>query len=372
MFKKNSALLLLLVTSLVAQAQKNNFVIQGKFSNWTRGPVVLLYQANNELVQDTVEVTNGSFTFRGSLSQPRQVGIYSIAAEAGKTKDNISFYIDHGKTVLTGKDSLTQASIKGSTLTAEGLQLQKQVAPYHKKLVDLRMKAMAIQGETDKKEELDSIGKQYKVLIDSIKTLKVNFIKQHPNSFLSISTLNEYIVGAIDYNFIHPLFENLSPDLKNTPLAKEMAHKLAIAKRTGLGERLPDFTSKDTLRTPIVLSEVVKKGKVTLIDFWASWCIPCRKENPNVVKAYQAFHDKGFNILGVSLDKSESAWKKAIVQDGLDWYHVSSLQYWDEPAAKLYGITGVPDNFLVDSEGKVLARGLRAEALYQKLQELLN
>jgi len=178
--------------------------------------------------------------------------------------------------------------------------------------------------------------------------------------------------GAIDYDFVSPLLKGLTSSLQKTTLAKEIESKLIIAKRTSIGVIIPNFSSKDTSRNDISLMNVVGNGKYTLIDFWASWCLPCRKENPNIVKAYQAFHQKGFNILSISLDKSEAAWKKAIVQDNMSWYHASSLQYWDEPIAKLYGISGVPDSFLVDAEGKIIARGLRAEALYEKLQALLN
>jgi thiol-disulfide isomerase/thioredoxin len=117
---------------------------------------------------------------------------------------------------------------------------------------------------------------------------------------------------------------------------------------------------------------MLRNSKLTLVDFWASWCGPCRAENPNVVKAFQAFHDKGFNIISVSLDDNAARWKAAIIKDGMPWYHVSCLKKWDEPVAKQFGVNAVPDNFLLDADGKVIGRGLRGEALYKAVQEKLK
>ncbi len=366
-------LILVLLLGLSVKAQDKNVTIKGNFPQWNRGPVVLLYSEKEEIKQDTTDIINGKFTFKLKLAEPSRVSVYSIAAVQGQTKDNIGFYADQGTVYLNGRDSLAHAKIKGSRITEEGIQLSNETTPIQQKMIAIRAEAMAVSKDDVRYAELiKNLNDAYRTQIEAMIAAKENFIKQHPNSFLSLITLNEFMGGAIDYDFVSPLLNGLATPLQKTTLAKEMQNKLVVAKRTNIGAILPNFESKDTLGNAISLMEVVGHGKYTLIDFWASWCLPCRKENPNIVKAYQAFHNKGFNILSVSLDKSGVAWKKAIVQDNMSWYHASSLQYWDEPAAKLYGISGVPDSFLVDAEGRVIARGLRAEALYAKLQELLD
>lgn len=370
--KKYILLFLFTLMSATVFGQKQPFSVVGSFSDWkNRGPVVLHYQQDNVLISDTAEVKDGKFTFRGTLTEPVRAAVYSIASVAGKTKDNLSFYVDKGPIRLKGTDSLKTSVLDGTLITKEGEALDKKIAPIVSKIVAIRMKAMAMQKENSHQEELNQLNITYKALGDSLKMTKVNFIKSHPKSYISLLTIKEFFTGAIDYGLVEPLLNGLTAELRQKPLSKEMEQKLAIAKRVSIGAIMPDFTSLDTLRKSLRLMEVVKKGKVTLVDFWASWCLPCRKENPNVVRAYQAFHDKGFNILSVSLDKSESAWKQAINQDGMPWYHVSGLRYWNEPVAKLFGITGVPDSFLIDGEGKVIARGLRGDQLLKRLSELL-
>jgi len=334
---------LLVLFNLPAIAQQQSFRIEGKFSNWqNRGPVVLQYIQNNAVKADTAEVKNGKFLFKGKLDSPVRAAIYSIAAVQGQTKDNTSFYLDKGKVSLKGTDSLKTAIVLGSLLTREGKLLDEQTAPILKELLAIRLKAAELAKDEQHKEELNALNTPYKDFIDTLSKTKVQFIRTHPQSYLSVLTLSEYTGGAIDTDFVEPLWNGLSTPLKETPLAKDIANKVAVAKRVRIGATMPNFTSLDTLRQELSLQEVVKKGKVTLVDFWASWCAPCRKENPNIVKAYNTFHNKGFNILSISLDKSEDAWKKAINDDGMPWYHVSSLKFWDEPIAKSFGIHGVP------------------------------
>jgi peroxiredoxin len=138
-----------------------------------------------------------------------------------------------------------------------------------------------------------------------------------------------------------------------------------------VSQKAPDFTLNDVNGKPVSLYS--KLGpKLLLIDFWAAWCQPCRQENPNVVKVYNEFHKKGFDVFGVSLDHSKDAWVKAIADDKLTWTHVSDLQWWNNAASKLYAVNSIPANFLLDETGKIIGKNLRGEALYNKVNEVLG
>jgi len=142
-------------------------------------------------------------------------------------------------------------------------------------------------------------------------------------------------------------------------------------KTVSVGQKAPDFTMNDPDGNPVSLSSKVGSG-LLLVDFWAGWCGPCRRENPSIVKLYNDFHKKGFDVFGVSLDQTKESWTKAIADDKLTWTHVSDLQYWNNSAAKLYGIKAIPANFLLDENGIIIGRNLMGEDLYNKVKELIG
>jgi peroxiredoxin len=159
-----------------------------------------------------------------------------------------------------------------------------------------------------------------------------------------------------------------APEISNSEYVVKLKELVQEQKKTAIGAQAPDFTMNDTEGKPVQLSSL--KGKIVLVDFWASWCGPCRQENPNVVKLYQQYHAKGFEILGVSLDRTKEDWLKGIKDDNLTWIHVSDLQYWQNAAARLYGVNAIPQSFLLDKDGKIIGKGLRGEQLAKKMMEL--
>ena len=214
-------------------------------------------------------------------------------------------------------------------------------------------------------------------VIDSIEKLmneKVygDYVRKYPSSPLAMYALQQYAGWNIDADKVEPLFNTLSSVNKAYPSAADFKENLEIAKKTGIGKMAMDFTQNDTLGKPVTLSSL--RGRYLLIDFWASWCGPCRAENPNVVKVFNKFKDRGFHIIGVSLDRpgQKEKWMKAIHDDGLAWTQVSDLQFWNNEVAKQYGIRAIPQNLLLDPEGKIIAKNVRGEELDLKVTEAIE
>ena len=198
------------------------------------------------------------------------------------------------------------------------------------------------------------------------------FIQQNPQSLVSLDALRAFGGPSPSYSEVMPLYGTLSPAIQNSNNGKDYKASIEKLKATAVGSVAPDFTQNDPAGKPISLSSF--KGKYVLLDFWASWCGPCRQENPNVVKAYNEYKNKNFTILSVSLDRpnGKNAWLQAIKDDGLAWNHVSDLQFWNNEAAKLYNVQSIPGNFLIDPTGKIVAKDLRGEELEQKLAQVLK
>jgi len=229
-----------------------------------------------------------------------------------------------------------------------------------------------------KKVSYDTVGLgQFRYEMAQLKEQKkqqeIVFIKKHPNYLVSLEALND-VIGAIpaDIEQYRQLFEGLSQEVQNSEVGQKTKKTINRYMAVRIGAEAPLFSAPDTAGKEIKLSDF--RGKYVLLDFWASWCVPCREENPLVVKAYQQFKDKNFEILSVSLDQpgKQEAWLKAIHDDRLDWAHVSDLKFWNNAVAQLYAVRSIPQNFLIDPEGKIIAANLRGENLERTLTDLLN
>ena len=219
--------------------------------------------------------------------------------------------------------------------------------------------------------EVARLENEYESIQNDKKNAMLNYVKEN-----SSSVVGPYIVYSNSYMFDLDQLENAvnstDKSLANNKYVKLLNDKVTTLKKVQIGQPFIDFSQDDPQKNPVSLASVVEKNKYVLVDFWASWCQPCRGENPNVVKAFHKYHDKGFTVFGVSFDSKKDNWIKAIQDDGLTWTHVSDLKGWGNAAGKLYGIQSIPQNILIGPEGKIIARNVRGQALQDKLKELLD
>jgi len=227
--------------------------------------------------------------------------------------------------------------------------------------------------KNNNKEGMEKIEKEFDALDSARKhDVFLNFLKENPKSPAALYALETYAGYDIDPADIEPLYNNLSSSIKNSKSGTAFKGRIEAARKTAVGAIAMNFTQNDTLDKPVSLSDF--RGKYVLLDFWASWCGPCRAENPNVVKAFNQYKDKNFTVLGVSLDQEgqKKAWMDAIHKDNLTWTHVSDLKFWNNAVAKEWGIRAIPQNFLIDPSGKIIAKNIRGEELLKKLSEVLD
>ncbi|WP_183565369.1 TlpA disulfide reductase family protein [Mucilaginibacter sp. SP1R1] len=367
----------------------DTFTINGKLGT-TGAPakVYLIYQLGANNVIDSSNVVNGVFNFKGSVLNPvnatlavdyKGIGLNKYIqlnypdGGPSKTADDLNLFIEKGTLGVTSKDSISKAQISGSVLNDDNRRLTGQLALINKKAQALMAEAKTATTEQQQSPDFQSrMQARYKNIQAEQKAVLRNFITNNPNSYLSLLAINSVGGPTPDPNEIEPLFNGLSASLKDSEGGKNLKHSIDALKVTSIGAEAPDFIQNDVNGTPVKLSSF--RGKYVLLDFWASWCGPCRQENPNVVRNYNKYKTKNFTVVGVSLDRPDgkAAWLAAIKSDGLEWTQVSDLKFWNNEAAALYQVSSIPQNYLIDPTGKIIAKNLRGEDLDAKLLELFG
>ncbi|MGV3766235.1 MAG: redoxin domain-containing protein [Chitinophagaceae bacterium] len=381
---KNTIILSALLLSAVSLHAQQSFEIKGKISDpaLEGAKVTLNYVDGGKYHTDSAFMKNGTFNFKGVVAEPVQGTLTvkmkpaqkpTLAEMLAPPVNRAEVYLEKGTVSLEGK-GMSVAKVKGGRSTTEFMALKNAQRPFKEKQVAAILQIGKL------REAKDSMGMvRARALHERLKeqedSVAIAFIKNNPGSYVAISMLKERAnPKALSENRseVQASFNRFSTAMQQSIAGKEIARRLEVTGRIGAGKMAPDFTMNDTLGNPVSLSAF--KGKYVLLDFWASWCMPCRFENPSVVKAYNEFKDKNFTILAVSLDRpgAKQAWLDAIHKDGLTWTHVSDLQFWNSAAVKLYGVNSVPMNYLIGPDGKIIATYLRGEALREKLKELLH
>jgi peroxiredoxin len=367
---KKQLLWLLMAAPLGLFAQEAPFVISGQLKNFTNedNQVFLIYPKDGKRVTDTAQLIDGKYSFKGTIGDAIQATLLSkktMMRPAPKYMANI--FLEPGSINIEHVDSFSNTTITGSAANAEFAKLKSKTAP-----LEAKMQALGGEYRTADAAGKARIEEEYNALEGTMKEAYLAAFNANPSSPLALFLLQNYLPNDIDADKAEPLYKKLSAKAQASAQGKAMKAGIDAARMTGIGKIAPEFTQNDTLDKPVQLASF--RGKYVLVDFWASWCGPCRAENPNVVKAFNAYKDKGFTVLGVSLDQpgAKEKWLKAIHDDGLTWTHVSDLQFWNNAAAKAYGIRSIPQNFLLDPQGKIVGKNLRGEALDKKLAELLK
>ena len=354
------------------KGEAGDFTISGTAKGIENGKKVYLetQSETGAVAKDTAVVENGKFELKGNSLLP-DVGFVRIENQDGM----VPVILEEGSITLNYQtDTIQNSSVSGTmnndkfqSYNNESKAIFKKLTAFQKTNQETMMKAR----QTNDTVTINALVKEFNSYQEEMNELSKKFIDKNPDAFLSVLLLENFLMRQyLKPEEVKSYYDKLDKKLYETKSAQSIKKNLDSMLSLSQGKPAPDFSAPSPEGKTISLKESL--GKVTIIDFWASWCKPCRIENPNVVALYKEFNSKGLNIIGVSLDKDANSWKEAIAKDGLTWAQVSNLKHWQEPIAQLYNVQSIPATFILDNKGNIVARDLRGEELKAKVKELLG
>ena len=358
------------VVMLHACAHKG-YTIRGELADADGVKVVLkimIVDSNDPVDIDSCAVKKGKFKMKGILEYPEYYVLY--VGDNGPLK----FFVENAEIdIVVDLENMQDSKVTGSRETDLFVEYKSQMAVFEdsaRKVNDDYM-SMKISGEIDVEKE-----KEYVALMEEIRQQRLDYMKQftseNSNSIVTALIVDNNLSYYIEPEELEVYVDGFDEVNSQSPWVQNIKEKVEIAKRLAIGQPFVDIMLPTPNGNEISLSDYAGKGNYVLIDFWASWCRPCRLANPHVVALYNKYKDKGFEIVGVSLDRDKAEWIKAIKADALTWPQMSDLKYWQSKGAKLYSVTAIPHTVLLDKDGIIIAKDLETEELDKKLAELLE
>lgn len=340
-------------TSFAQQA-----TVKGNIKGLGDAELNFYYYEGSESKSTTVKATGDRFTWTAPVGSPQKITVMF-------PKRAVWFFVEPGNMELMGSmEELGNVKLTGSKIQDEANAYQKQLEPFTAQEQPLYQKYGKVS-----KEEQRELEQKLQDLRMQKRAVANTYIAQHPESAFSLSLVTDR-ASMGEYTDIQSAYSKLGNKMKATAEGKRLAERLVVLKRSAIGTPMLNFTQNDTEGKAVNFTSF--KGKYVLVDFWASWCGPCRAENPNVLKAYNKYQNQNFTVVGISLDDKGENWKKAIKEDGMPWTQLSDLKGWKNEVSQYYGINGIPSTLLVDPSGKIIAKDLRGELLNKKLEELFK
>ncbi|MDR1405626.1 MAG: AhpC/TSA family protein [Prevotellaceae bacterium] len=376
--KKTSAIIGALVMAACTSAP-DGYVIKGTITGIDSGKVILTNNTELYAVSDTAILKGGKFTFTGTVTTPEEYSIYVEGVESG----SVVFFLVNGKITITADiAALHEAAVTGPQITVDAQNLIRKrdslllasSTPLPEELFDaLEDPATPAAQRAEMQAQYDQVMEQLRGATDEASKLYKAYAQENPYSPLTV-----WFIAASITNYppaeLAAIADSMKkqPSLQNNRLLAQIAEYAANAQGIDPGQIAPDFTQATPNGAPLTFSSIYKKNKLTMIDFWASWCGPCRRFNPALVKIYNKYHAQGFEIVAVSCDKEKDEWLKAIAGDKLTWHHVSDLNFWNNAVAKQYNILSIPQNVFVNADGVIVGKKVTEEALEDFIKDQLK